>query len=430
MPLTNFREIVIHAYRTGVIYSATSMAANYLIPLASLPILTRALGVSNFGIYAIAQALTIILCQVIDFGFILNGSREAATTSTRNQLSTLYSTVQNARLLIFIPIFLIVTFALLTARLPFDAYFLLTMIVPAIVGTLMQSIWLYQGISQFGTLAIVNWLSKGLYLVFIFLYVHGPSDLMLATSGYGVSYLLSGVFMLLRSKHLGLHWCILKDLSKSITLLRTSVHAFLSLALLNFHTQFIIALSGTIFSPSVAGLLAAADKIARGLAALPTPLTSALFPIITRLYKYKPCRAAQLHHELVLGIGGFCTLIVPFLFFFSQTIAHYVLPDDVERLSIYIKFTSVMPLFLMLGALYGGLRLVPMGKYKYYLYAIVWGEIGSSLFFIVGSLLRIEFTSIISLIIGEIGVAVGMIIYSTKLAQTQRRRTWHLKQRL
>ncbi|HEN5443820.1 TPA: oligosaccharide flippase family protein, partial [Yersinia enterocolitica] len=52
--------------------------SNYIIPLLTLPYLTRVLGVEGFGVYSLTLSLAQYFVILIDFGFNLSASKKIA----------------------------------------------------------------------------------------------------------------------------------------------------------------------------------------------------------------------------------------------------------------------------------------------------------------------------------------------------------------
>ncbi|WP_079761937.1 oligosaccharide flippase family protein [Pseudomonas aeruginosa] len=149
--------------RRGVFYSGISMGSNYLLPLAAIPFLTRTLSSEAFGQLVIAQAVAVILCQLVDFGFILAGSRKAAIIDNKVELSSFFSVVQSARFLLLLLSLLVLAILAVSSILPIPLLVLVAAALPAVVGNYLQAVWFFQGRALFGWLALTNFLSKVFY---------------------------------------------------------------------------------------------------------------------------------------------------------------------------------------------------------------------------------------------------------------------------
>ena len=67
--------------RKNILLLLFMQGANYLIPLMTFPYLTRVLGVSQFGLYAVILTLSQYFVLVTDFGFNLRASKRIAQSN-------------------------------------------------------------------------------------------------------------------------------------------------------------------------------------------------------------------------------------------------------------------------------------------------------------------------------------------------------------
>lgn len=161
-----------------------------------------------------------------------------------------------------------------------------------------------------------------------------------------------------------------------------SLRAFLSLALLSIHTQLFILLVGAILGTAAAGVLAAADRIMRGVAALAVPFANALFPIFSRLYAEKSEKATRLRSRTLLGLVGIAGIGAIVAHFGTPLISRYLMPDDSAALALTLHILTPLPVLVAVGVLSGGLTLVPAGHDSEYFLSILVGEVlGVAVFF-------------------------------------------------
>src|SRR5438270_6590485 len=74
--------------------------ANYVLPLITVPYLSRVMGPSAWGLIAMAQGLAICGGLVMEYGFIYSATRQIATASTRGDIEDVIAGVSGARVLL------------------------------------------------------------------------------------------------------------------------------------------------------------------------------------------------------------------------------------------------------------------------------------------------------------------------------------------
>ena len=164
----------------STMYSAMSMAANLLLPIAAIPFLSRALGGEVFGQFAIAQAAALIVCQLVDFGFSLSGAREVAGDHKHNEINAIYSKYQNVRFFLFLVTLIFVSILLPFKLIPAPSILLIVTIFSSALGVLLQANWFFQGRSLYGWLALANFTGKLVYFLIVVGFVKNPDDVVLA----------------------------------------------------------------------------------------------------------------------------------------------------------------------------------------------------------------------------------------------------------
>ena len=78
----------------------------YVLPLITLPYLTRVLGPANFGLMALGTAMTLYFAVIIDYGFAVTGTRQVAIAQhDPEKISQIYSTIMACKLGLLAPCF-------------------------------------------------------------------------------------------------------------------------------------------------------------------------------------------------------------------------------------------------------------------------------------------------------------------------------------
>lgn len=394
--------------RRNVLLSGVSMAANFALPLLALPFLTSSLGTEAFGRLAIAQSVTIVLCLVVDFGFILVAARQVAVAEGCENVNNIYSRTQNARVLLAIVSFSILMVLQFTEVLPISSTLLFATTLPAIFGSVLQATWFFQGKAYFGWLALANVISKFCYLLVAIFAVRSSADLPLAGLAFAMSYVVGGVILFLAARRSGVRWFFSMSINDSTAVIGNSLRAFLSLSLLSFHTQIIITLTGIFVGPAAAGTLLVTDRVIRSVAAVGNPIVSALFPTFSKLYSEGGDGVHNLRRQ-VLGVLLSVSLIGSTgLFFGADYIASFMMADNISELAFLIRLTSLIPLFAAIGVVYGGLTLIPAGRDGNYLLAIIVAEVTSFIVFFVMLTVAADLAGVAGILAAELLLAVCM----------------------
>lgn len=394
------------------IYSVISMGANFLLPLMSLPILTRSLEVESFGKLMIAQAITLILCQIVDFGFMLSGSRKIAIAKdNKSEIREILSTIQTVRLILLIFVLLITLAIAKLDFLPINSTLLLYSALPSALGTFLQATWFFQGSGYFGLLAVANCVSKIIYFMLIYFFVKEANDLYIAATSFGAMYLISSAILCACMSRIGLFYKICLEKEKIYNSLKEGFSNFLSLALLGMHTQLLVPCVGIFINPAMAGILAASDRVVRGFSSIAIPLLNTLFPTFSRLYAEKNPHANYLRKKTIIIMLITSVLGTAVLYTQANIIANLLFPNETTNVANAIKILSIMPIFFSIGVLYGGLTLIPSGLNKEYLFAIGYSEIICLISFIFFYLTNNANAGIFSMILTEISISFLMFIF-------------------
>lgn len=258
-----------------------SYAISLAAPLVLLPILGPRLGVSGWGIYTVAQTISVVMVAVSDFGFHVSGVRSMA----RSRESAF------SRSEIFIYTNLIkVLLALVGAALIFSAYYcsllpkfgLLILISCVVSGALqgMSLAWYYQGIERMMLPSFCDALGEGIVVAVTSIFVKGVADIWIC---FAAQALVAGVnFLVLMasadvrpSRHSIKFEALIGQLRDAapmglLHLLGTLLGGLQPLAL------------GKLATPYEVGRYGASEKISRAVYSVAQPIRFAFFPRISK----------------------------------------------------------------------------------------------------------------------------------------------------
>ncbi len=268
-------------------------AANYLIPLVTLPYLTHALGVEAFGRFSFVLAVMAYFVLITDYGFSWSATRQiAAHRDDRQFVSQIFSATWYAKCLLAL-----ISGVVLIAAVGFvpilreDARLYLAGF-SLVLGNLLMPVWLLQGLERMREVAILHVFGRIAALLPLFMLVRTPQDVAWAVFYAGAASIIGGIVALFWISHGRLIEWEKPKLTAMLNALRDGGVLFLSKVYSNSYTLLAPLVLGAISGTTSVGYFALADRIMRVAQALLEPITQALFPRLSHLYG-KDRRAAR-----------------------------------------------------------------------------------------------------------------------------------------
>lgn len=352
--------------------------ANVAIPVLTLPILMRAVGVERFGLIAFAQVVVQYFVLTIDSGFNNSALREIAAHRDRpGAVLQIYWATQAIRgvvLLLASASFLLLVFAVPTMAAHWELYVLSLM---AAWGSFLFSPWLYQGLERMRFTAALHVTGRIVAAVALVLFVREPDDFVLAAGIQASSLLISGLVGLVVCFWSGMLRWQRPTLAAIWRTLRLARHLFWSELLSNGFWGSGILLLGVTATNEVVGAYAAAEKLIRAAVMGYLPISQALLPRAVALFSSDLGRDAAWHRlkylalaALVFAIGGAAMVSILadniFAVVFGQSFAEHG-----ELLALMVWILPANATNLVLGQLF----VFAAGNRDEYAYAVGVGGI-------------------------------------------------------
>ena len=334
--------------------------ANYLLPLITIPYLTRVLGPATWGLVAFAQAFGAYVSIGIEYGFHLSATRAVAKNrDSTSELSNLVAGVMGAKLLLAAGA--VVVALLLESLVPLfrqNPIFLWAAVFWAVAQS-FSMLWYYQGFERMRLVAVLDVLGRAAATAAIFILIHHPHDgwkvLVLQGSGSLLSVVVA-IAMVYHQIPIKLpSWRLVRDTLRmgwSMFLFRSSM------SLYGAGNAFIL---GLFASPTAVGFYAGAERLARALMGLLVPLHQSLYPRLSHLVQHDRPTAKRLARSSMFLMGSMGAALSLAAFLGAPWAVPLILGKSFVASVPVLEIMAALPLLDALGTMFGVLWMVPLG---------------------------------------------------------------------
>jgi O-antigen/teichoic acid export membrane protein len=263
------------------------LAANTLIPLITLPYVTRTLGAATFGEIAYVQAFMAFVMLFTDYAFSWSAVRDvAATRDHKRHLSETFCSVWGAQWLLTIIAALALLILAYFVGLNRDKWSLyLWGFMAVVLGNTIFPLWFLQGLERMGEIALIQVCTRLLSIPAIFMLVKTQDDAATVLGiQAGVALLAGGATLLYlwRSKWVDLH---VPTFSSVVAALKSGFTLFLSKVGISLYTTLAPLALGLMAGTTAVSYFSLADRIRAAGQSLLTPIAGVMFPRLSHLFQ-------------------------------------------------------------------------------------------------------------------------------------------------
>ncbi|MGX7737163.1 oligosaccharide flippase family protein [Enterococcus faecalis] len=163
---------------SDVLFNATYQVLLIILPIITMPILSRRLGTEGLGIYSYVFSIAQFLMILISVGMNpLRIRRIAQNKFNKDELNKEFWNLFIMQALIGLVITTIYFFAIFLFKIEYKELYYIQLIF--LIGTTFDIAWFFQGIEQFAQVVIRNVIIKLLSVLLIILLVKNDKDLPL-----------------------------------------------------------------------------------------------------------------------------------------------------------------------------------------------------------------------------------------------------------
>lgn len=383
-----------------------------VLPLITLPYLTRVLGVNAFGQVAFAQIIFQYFIMITDWGFSWSATKEVALVKhDREKLSALFLRTWLAQLLLLLILFCVLLLAILYVPF-FEKYKNIYLVgFSLVVGNVLLPLWLVQGLESSDKILKAQFCTKLLVLPLTFICVDNNQDAIWAIGVLGFTSILSGLATQYWIwSHLGLTGQKV-SLIEIVTTLKDSANLFFSRVAISLYTTLIPVVLGSVSGHTNVAIYSLADKFRVAAQSVLAPISQALFPRLSYLYKHDPDEAKKLLKKSGLIILILSFLMSVILFFSAELIIYIFGGESFYPAVLILKILSPIPFIVCVSNLLGVQIMLPNNKIKAFNNILFVAAILS--FLLMYPLIKkwAEMGAAINILLIELFVASAMMMY-------------------
>ena len=344
--------------RTRLIHNIAALGsvqvAGYLLPLITVPYVTRVLGVEAWGTVALVQVVIGYFTLVTNWGFSMSGTRKvAAHRDDTERVSATFLAAWAAQWLLCVAA--IILLVLLVLFVPFFSQYAMYYFwgIGGIISNVLFPVWFLNGLERMKQIAIIQIASRAAAIPLIFLFVHRPEDAPLMLAIGATTGILGGSATLVWiKKNIGLTWRC-PSMASIVAELREGASIFGSTVWISLYTTLTPTILGLFAGASAVGYYALADRARQLAQSALTPISQALFPRMSHLFKEDSRQARLLlwrSSKIIVLISSSASLS---LWFLAEYIVLILAGEQFRPAITVLKCLASLPFIISLSNIFG-----------------------------------------------------------------------------
>lgn len=353
----------------NIILNITYQILIYIVPLITVPYISRVLGANNIGVYSYTYSIAYYFMMLGMLGINNYGSRKIAKSDGIKNKSINFIEIYRIQFILSITMLSIYIIYIGLFSVNYKTIMLIQAI--NIISVVFDINWFFFGIEQFKLTVIRNVIIKVLTLVFIFSFVKNSEDLWIYTLIMSLSTFTSQIYL----------WIILKKfikyekvkLKESFKHIKKIVILFIPVIAYSIYKVMDKTMIGFISGPTDLGYYENAEKIINIPISIITALGTVMIPHMSKNEKNEDFFKKILY---VLNIG--LILIVPIFFgllIVGKDFAIVYFGKAFEKSGILIEILAITTIFVYLANVIRTTYLIPKEKDNIYIFSTIIGAI-------------------------------------------------------
>ncbi len=394
--------------------------ANYFLPFITFPYIALTLGPEKFGIIALANATVVYFSLITDYGFNLTATQSISRSrDSQEKINNIFSSVMCIKT--FLMMISVILFLLLIVLVPkiSNHWPVFVIAFGTVLGQMLLPLWLFHGLEDMKFVAFISVINKICFTFCVFIFVQSEDDYLLIPFFLAIGSIIIGLISLWIAKNkLGVSF--IKPTFNQIKFhFIEGWYVFASTLSISLYASSSIFILGLSANNNIVGLYAAADKLIQVAKGIYTPISQALFPLVSK--KINDNRDTGLAFLKKAGLLSCVTMfLVCFLIFmFGENLILILLGDKYKGSVEILKILAFIPFIITLSNLFGIQGLLNLGYRKEFtLLVAICAIFGISLTVILTKL-YLSYGTAIALLMSEILIALLLgVVFLIKLKRS------------
>lgn len=390
---------------SNILSLSVLQATNYIVPFIAIPYLIRVLGDEKFGLVMFAQVFIQYFMIIVDFGLEYTGTREISIhRNDTKKLHEIFNSLMIIKCVLLLLSILILSLTILLFE-NFRAESLLYFLTFGMVfGQILFPVWLFQGLEKMKFIVLFNFISKSIFTILIFVFIHKQEDYANYAIINSTGYIITGIVSFIVSIKIISHKFFIPNLSVLKDYFYKTRNVFVSnlgISLYITSTPFILGL--VTHRNDLVGYYSVAEKVVRGIRYSVTPITQALFPYLSKRFHVEELKNSRLVlQKLALYLSPVLILLMAMVFFYSDIISRVLTGHINTHVILDIKIMSAILIIGTFNNIFGVLGMVNLKMEKSFRnYVLICGTVNVIISLILSNYL-LDIGAAISIVVTEL----------------------------
>lgn len=322
-------------------------AANYIIPIILIPIVSRILGVDSFGKVTYLQTIAQYATIFINFGFEYTSTRAIAVNRDNpEKLRSIFWGTIYAKLLLTL-VSLLVYFPYSYAHSQSTEEFVMYAAAWMInVGWWLYPSWYFQGVEKINIMSVANFLIKAAGAILVIICVRDASDSVNYLASFSFSYIAGGVITVVYCVKIEKMKYIRVTKETVMTLLGDSFPIFIASVFSSITQAFAITYLGAGHATEHdLGIYSGAFKLVFAAVAMCNlPISMAIFPKVSREYEKDREGGIRYFYKTLKIVILISTCFSVGMYIFSPLAVSLLLGKEFAESTELLRYYSICPL--------------------------------------------------------------------------------------